>query len=180
MAESTLHLQVGEMRQLFNAMDPAPFRERDIDPNAQAYIVDWAQEVDAREPLTLNVTLSREPATPEATATLGDAVHAFFRERARVKRLEVRRLFRRGRVSLVIGLLFLGGAIALGEFLAGFTSKERYATIIQESLVIGGWVALWRPLEIFLYEWWPMVAEVRLFDRLGKMHVDVIGTERLA
>lgn len=176
MADSTLRLTIGELRQIFNAMDPAPFRERDLDRNAEAYILDWANEVDARAPLALDVTLTREAASPEAGATLRDAVHAFFGERAVAKRREIRRLFRRGRVSLVIGLAFLAGAILLGDFLAGLAPRDRYAVIIQETFVIGGWVALWRPLEIFLYDWWPMVAEARLFDRLGAMRVDVTGT----
>jgi hypothetical protein len=40
--------------------------------------------------------------------------------------------------------------------------------------VIGGWVAMWRPLEVFLYDWWPIRAEARLFDRLSAMAVRVI------
>jgi len=173
--EATLELQLGELKQLFNAMDPAPFRERDLDPNAEAYIIDWAHEVDRREPLALAVTLSREAAPQEAAAMLREAVHGYFKERAAATRMELRRLFRRGRVSLVIGLAFLGAAVLAGEFLAGFASKERYATIIEESFIIGGWVALWRPLEIFLYDWWPILSEARLFDRLGRMRVEVAG-----
>ena len=41
--------------------------------------------------------------------------------------------------------------------------------------MIAGWVALWRPLEIFLYDWWPIRAEARLQDRLAEMDVRVIG-----
>ena len=29
--------------------------------------------------------------------------------------------------------------------------------VVEESLLIFGWVANWRPIEIFLYEWWPVV-----------------------
>ena len=49
----------------------------------------------------------------------------------------------------------------------------RFAEIARESLVIGGWVAMWRPLEIFLYDWWPIRAEARLFERLSAMIVKV-------
>jgi hypothetical protein len=42
--------------------------------------------------------------------------------------------------------------------------------------VIGGWVAMWRPLEIFLYDWWPIVAERKLFDRLSTMPVRITFT----
>jgi hypothetical protein len=52
---------------------------------------------------------------------------------------------------------------------------ERYAALIENSLVIGAWVALWRPLEIFLYDWWPILAEAKLFDRLGAMDVRTVS-----
>jgi hypothetical protein len=155
-------------------MDPAPFRERDLDPNAEEYIVGWGRETRAGEPLGLVVHLSREPVTPENTALLFDAVHSYFRQRAEATRRQLRQLFRVGRVSLVIGLAFLAGAIVLGEFVAGFFGTTSYGGIIQETFVIGGWVALWRPLEIFLYDWWPIRAEAKLFDRLGDMDVRVL------
>ena len=46
--------------------------------------------------------------------------------------------------------------------------------ILRESLVIGGWVAMWRPMEIFLYDWWPIRAEARLADRLAAMPVRIV------
>lgn len=174
-ADAVLELRVGEIRQLFNAMDPAPFRERDLDPNAQAYIVDWGQETRAGARLGLVVRLSREAPSTESAAMLEDAVHAYFRQRADATRQKLRQLFRTGRISLVIGLAFLACAIVVGEFVANLFSRDAYSGIIKESFVIGGWVALWRPLEIFLYDWWPIRAEARLYDRLGEMSVAVFG-----
>jgi len=174
-AYPALDLHVGELRQLFNAMDPAPFRERDLDPNACEYIVGWARELPGDGALGMSVHLSREPATREATGMLRDAVHAYFRQRAKATRRELRQLFRVGRVSLVIGLAFLAAAIAVGELVASFVAKESYGSIIKESFVIGGWVALWRPLEIFLYDWWPIRAQAKLFDRLSEMDVRVLA-----
>ena len=169
-----LELHVGQLRQLFNAMDPAPFRERDLDPNAEDYIISWGRETERHAPLGLVVRLSGEAATPESNAMLSDAVHTFFRQRAVATRGQLRRLLRLGRVSLLIGLAFLAAAIVIGEFIAGFVSKDSYGGFIKETFVIGGWVALWRPLEIFLYDWWPVLSEARLLDRLGNMRVQVV------
>ena len=36
---------------------------------------------------------------------------------------------------------------------------------------------MWGPLDILLYEWWPVRAEVRLYDRLGAMVVEVVNPE---
>ena len=165
-----LDLHLGELRQLFNSLDPAPFRERDLDPKASDYIVDWATEVPAHQPLSLVVHLGAT--TPDA-ATVGEAVREYYHGRAAAKRRELSKLFRVGRISLVIGLVFLGVAIGAGEALAGLLSKGSYAWLLKESLVIGGWVALWRPLEIFLYDWWPLRAQARLYDRLSRMQVSV-------
>jgi hypothetical protein len=63
----------------------------------------------------------------------------------------------------------------MGEALASLFSNEGYATLARESLVIGGWVALWRPAEIFLHDWWPILGEARLFDRLAAMPVMLRG-----
>jgi hypothetical protein len=174
-ARAVLQLHVAEMRQLFNAMDPAPFRERDLDPNAENYIVEWGRETRAGQPLGLAVRLGREPVQAENTALLRDAVRCYFGQRADATRRQLRQLFRVGRISLVIGLAFLAAAIVLGDFIATLMSKDSYGGFIQETFVIGGWVALWRPLEIFLYDWWPIRAEAKLFDRLSAMRVDVVA-----
>ena len=169
-----LELHVAEMRQLFNAMDPAPFRERDLDPNAYTYIVDWGREAPAG-PLDLVVRLSREAATPDDVGMLRDAVHTYFRQRADATRRQLRQLFRVGRISLLIGLAFLALVIGVGEYLSARIDKESYGYLVKESLIIAGWVALWRPLEIFLYDWWPIRAEAKLLDRLSEMTVQVLG-----
>jgi len=173
---SELELYLADSWQLFNSMDPAPFRERDLDPKAAAYIIDWAREAPPRRPLSLVVHLGLESAAADDAAMVSEAVHEYFRRRAIATRRQLRQLFRVGRISLLIGVTFLGVAVAAGEFLAGLVREKSYAWLLKESLVIGGWVALWRPLEIFLYDWWPILAEARLYDRLSEMDVRVLGT----
>ena len=174
-APAVLDLHLGELRQIFDSLDPAPFRQRDLDPKASEYIVDWARESPADRPLAIVVHLSGQPVAAGDGLMLGDAVREFYRGRAAATRQDLSRLFRTGRISLVIGLAFLAMAIVVGEALAALISKESYAGLLQESLIIGGWVALWRPLEIFLYDWWPVRAQARLYDRLAAMKVSLRG-----
>lgn len=170
---TTLRLRLSNLRQLFNSMDPAPFRERDLDVTAAAYIVDWARETPAGPALSLQVEVDKSAASADEASVLKTAVGDFFRRRATAKRREVRQLFRVGRISLVIGLAFVVAAAAAAEWLSGVIPVERYAKLAHESLIIGGWVALWRPMEIFLYDWWPIVKDARLYDRLGRIDVSV-------
>lgn len=170
---SVLELRLADAQHLFDTLDPAPFRERDLDPKAAAYIVEWAQEQPSRAPLALVVHLGRRDVG--AAVPLDDAVHEYFRRRAVAARRRLTRLFRTGRISLAIGLTVLLFAIVVGEHVGGLFSQARYGRLVEESLVIGGWVALWHPMGIFLYEWWPIGAEARLYDRLSTMGVSVFS-----
>lgn len=175
-----LDIRVGDLRQLFNSMDPAPFRERDLDPSAENYIVDWARELRGEAPFALVVRTSREPATADHVAILQQAIHEYFGRSAANARVRLKHLFRRGRWNLLIGVLFVAAANIVGDFAAEFFTAERYGRLVRDSFGIGAWVALWRPIEIFLYDWWPILAESKLYDRLSRMHVSVVSdTARL-
>jgi hypothetical protein len=168
-----IEVHVAELNQLFNAIDPAPFRQRDLDPDAEEFIVGWAREIPAEASLALVVHLDRPAGLPEEPAILRDAIREFFGERARAERRRLRQLFRRGRTSLLIGITFLAVSLLLGDIVAWLLGERRVGEILRESFVIGGWVAMWRPLEVFLYDWWPIRAEARLADRLSAMPVRI-------
>jgi hypothetical protein len=170
-----LKLYLAETRQLFNSLDPAPFRQRDLDPEAAAYIVDWAREAPADVALRLVLHIGGGAPTEDDAAMLRKSVHEYFGRRALVTWRQLRQLFRIGRYSLLIALVFLALVIVVGESIASLISRKGVASLIEDSLVIGGWVALWRPLEIFLYDWWPIRAEAQLFDRLSQMDVRILG-----
>ena len=168
-----IEVRVAELRQLFNAIDPSPFRERDLDPRAEEFIVEWARDLSRNARLALLVHLERSPGQADEAPLLGESIHQYFKQRALGSRRQLRELFRRGRISLVIALAFLGASIAVGDAVASFIPDSRFAELIREGLLIGGWVAMWRPLEVFLYDWWPIRAEAHLFDRLSTMPVRI-------
>jgi len=170
---SVIEVHVGELKQLFNAIDPSPFRDKDLDPKAEEFIVGWAKDLPRNANLALVVDLDREAGLPDEAAVLRDAIHEFFSQRAQAYRRRLRELLRVGRTSLAIGLVTLASAIALGDFLAGLMKGSRIGEIVRESFTIGGWVSMWRPLEIFLYDWWPIRDEARLSDRLAAMPVRI-------
>lgn len=171
--EADIEVRVAELRRLFDAMDPSPFRERDLDPKAAEYIVDSARELPRNASLALLVHLDRSAGSPDEAVLLGDAIRRFFRSRSRATRWQLKRLFRAGRASLLIGLAFLASALAASHFIGLSLPESGFGGLLSESVIIGGWVAMWRPLEIFLYDWWPILAEARLFDRLAAMPVRI-------
>ena len=169
-----IEVHVADLKQMFHSLDPTPFRERDLDPKAEEFIAGWARELESDAPIALIVHVDQDVPPAEHIKTFHNAVREYFSERAAETRRRLRLLFRVGRTSLAIGLLFLAASILLGDLVAAMLSDTRFAGVARESLLIGGWVAMWRPLEVFLYDWWPIRAEARLMDRLSAMAVRVV------
>jgi hypothetical protein len=165
-------LRLRELAQLFNSMDPSPFVERDLDADAEEYIMSWAHELPAGKDLELVIQLAHA-APADRVAGVEDAVRRYFAARATIKRLEFGQLLRRGRLSLIVGSVFLASCLLLGQLVAK-SGAGPVADILREGLTIAGWVAMWRPLEIYLYDWWPLFEERRRLDLLARIKVRIV------
>jgi hypothetical protein len=170
-----VHLR--KLEQLFDSLDHSPFREKDLDPNAEEYIVDSIKELPSKAPCEIVIYLDEPIDIPAASNAVTEAIHIHFSRRAQVFRQNLRQLLRRGSISLGIGLSFLVAFFLLGQVVRRIMGEGQWAFLIRESLLIGGWVAMWKPLEIFLYDWWPIVGERRLYDRLSRIKVQIIPTD---
>jgi hypothetical protein len=164
---------VRELTQIFNAIDPSPFAERDLNDEAERFIVSWARDLPADAPLALTVEVSRAAPLHDPGPPVQEAVHVFFARRAETTSRELRALLRRGRTSLVIGLLFLTACVVASDLATNRVHDAHLAGVLREGLTVAGWVAMWRPMEIFLYSWWPLVGDRRLYQRLSRMPVQV-------
>lgn len=171
-----IEIHLSRLDQLFESLDPSPFWLKDLDPAADEYIVSCARDA-ARGASPMLVIRLDEAASPDARANATSAVHAHFGRREADTRRALRRLFRIGRLSMLIGLAFLGASIAAGRALSGALPASHMAEFISQSLSIGGWVAMWRPLEIFLYDWWPVLRDARMFGRMRAMPVRIDARE---
>lgn len=167
-----IELRLHEVAQLFNSMDPTPFHHKDLDPDAEEFIESWAMEFPPGSRLHITIHLEQTPKEGDPTALVTEAIHNFFEYKAQLKRRELNQLLWQGRTSLVIGLAFLALCLLVADVMAKFTAGT-FLTIVRESLTIGGWVAMWRPMQIFLYEWWPLARRRRIYRSLGHAQIRV-------
>ena len=172
LAAHRIEINLRDINQLFNTMDASPFHEKDLDADAEEFIVSWAQEFPLHDPLVLAIHVSQEGAMRTPDALVETAVHNYFSYRASLSRLEFRRLMRDGRVSLLIGLVFLSLCLVIVGLLHG-TGPETIWLVPREGLIIAGWVAMWRPLQIYLYDWWPVRRRWKVFEKMGHMKIEI-------
>lgn len=167
-----VELNLRDIRQLFNSLDPAPFREKDLDAAAEEYIVSAVRELGLRHASRLVIHVPADGLSSENTASIVGAVRHYFDYRADHAADELKQMLVRGAVSLVIGLAFLFVCLWMRQLVVRGALRPA-DQILAEGLLIIGWVALWRPIEIFLYDWWPIQHRERILSHIAAMPIDV-------
>jgi hypothetical protein len=152
-------------------MDPTPFHHRDLDIDAQEFLESWALEFPQGSHFRIIVHIEKMPKA-DPTPLVAEAIHNYFQYKAVLLKRNLRVLLQEGRASLLIGLCFLALCLFGADALANL-SGNTFLRVLKESLLIGGWVAMWRPMQIFLYDWWPMVRRGRIYSNLGRASVHV-------
>ncbi len=167
-----IELRLDAPQRLFSTLDPAPFRERDLTPEAEEYLVESAAELHRDARLKLSIHLPEAQIEEETERRLVDAVHHYFDYRAGVELRNLQRKLSEGRISLVIGLSFLIACLSARTTL-GDVSSGGWREVLDEGLLISGWVAMWQPIQILLYDWWPIRRRMRLHRRLATMPIEL-------
>jgi hypothetical protein len=166
-----IHLRSPE--QLYNSLDPSPFHERDLDDEAERYIVGSAREVRGAGQLHLVITLPSAACDAPMARQIPHAIKYYFTYRARQARQNLNELLTVGWRFLGIGLTVLALCFLAIQYLNVTETSPAFVRLLEQSLLILGWVANWRPLEIFLYDWLPIRRQVVLLQRIAAAQVTV-------
>lgn len=166
-----MRLSVTHLGALFERLDPAPPAERDLDAHAEQFLVSWARSLPAEAPLRLSIEVHHTPSEPGAARAVQQAVRNHFLAMARLSRIELRALLQEGRIALLIGLSFLACCVTAASTVVQLLPPNPWTDVLRETLTIGGWVAMWRPLQIYLYDWWPLKSREHLYRRMARTKV---------
>lgn len=173
--KTCIDIRLKTAHQLFDGRDPAPFRERDLDEDAVDYIVGAFEDLPAKTAVKIVFWITETPGTPIPTEVIREAVRVFFEgEISRLNR-RLRQHLRTGQFALGGGLVILAVFLALAE-MTRFLGEGTLRQILREGLVIIGWVAMWRPLDVLLYDWLPLSRERKLFARIAGAEIEVTRT----
>jgi hypothetical protein len=170
----TIEINLRTTSQLFNSLDPSPFRDRDLDPEASRFIIEEAEEHPPRQPIRLRIHLPQDDAAQigHELASIPTAVRAHFARLRQSEERLLRRTLREGRHGLAVGAFVVVTLLAGIELARGLLPATQWTTGILESLTILAWVVLWRPAELLLYDWWPIARRLALLRRLETAEVD--------
>ena len=168
---ATIEIRIRSLAQLFEALDPAPLQERALDRSAESYIFACAGKHRPTEPLRLLVHFPESLRAHAADAT--DGIHDHFRRAHAQGERKVRRRMRIAGFALAAA----SGVLAGSFWLRSLLSDVERRTLVQglsEGLLILGWVAMWRPVEILLFEHWESHLDHAMLERLASIPVEFV------
>lgn len=174
-----IEVRLNAVRQLFNTLDPSPFHEKDLDSAAERYLVSAVEELPADAAFKVVVHLPATELATEQAQLLPEAIHNYFAWQTSEVRRRLRSHLREGRDALVMGALFLALCVAISAFV-GSRLTGLLADFLSEGTLIIGWVALWRPVDLFLYAWRPLRRQWRNLERIAGAPVELWSDDRLS
>jgi hypothetical protein len=162
--------------QFLHSLDPLPARNSNLEPDIADYVIDRAADLPAGADLEIVVHLRDYEPSQEKEAAMTRIFHAYFQARADLEMKRKRQSFSDGRQNLMIGIFAWCLCLLtlwLLNYLGGEASLWRF---VRESIVVIGWVLVWKPAEIFLYDWKPFERRKKFVLRLSQAAVKMRAT----
>ncbi|MDO8872775.1 MAG: hypothetical protein Q7V05_08620 [Methanoregula sp.] len=171
-----IEIKLSSILQLFNSFDPSPFHEKELDTAAEHYIIDTVKDFPAKTKLKMIIYLPKELAESEQARKIKPAIRYHFKYRVMDADRKFRSRFRYGRSTMLIGLSFLTIALLARQMVSSM-SHELAAQIFADALLIIGWVAMWEPVTVLLYELWPILQMKKVYQKISGMEIDIVPSK---
>ena len=164
-------LNIGEVLRSPGLVD----RKRKLINEAEEIIVEEAEALKLKSALTIKIHLPLSEL--KYKNEIESAIHMHFCYRKEQSQKKLKRVFHYGWRILLIALTLLAVIFTLSEIALWLMPNSGIARFVHESFIILGWVVLWRPLEVLLYDWFPVKKEIHLYHRLENSNVQFITHE---
>lgn len=163
---------VNNAQQLFDSKDPAPFRDRDLDNDFVKYIFASFSEFSMSTPIKIVVTINDHETEHLDASAVSNAMDNFFAYEIALQMSEIRQFLRRSLFAFAMGVSVLFLSIGVAQSIE-VDSPPGILGVLREGIVIFGWVALWKPLELILFDWYPLVERLRLYKKIKKSEAEI-------
>jgi hypothetical protein len=168
-----IEIRLRKVAQLLDTLDPSPFREGRLAIGAEEYILGKVKDLPKNQPIRIVVYVPADEAARYPSSEISAVITSHFAYCTIAESKWIRELFRTGRRALLIGFATLSVCLFMAWHVSLNLPARPLTRILHESFVILGWVSMWKPVDIFLYEWLPLFRRRTLFNRLSVAEVVV-------
>ncbi|MGV8171062.1 MAG: hypothetical protein ACP5OA_00025 [Candidatus Woesearchaeota archaeon] len=166
-----IEIKIKNINQLFNSLDPSPFLEKDLDDDAFEYIVSSVSEHPLKTKQRIILYLPKTNRKKVSEVEIRRSIHNYFEYKMILAERGIKLKIKEGQFSFLIGIVFLVACTLFSEYVS-LHAHSLGMKIMAEGLLIGGWVAMWKPISDLLYEWWPIWKEKKIFRKISEMEIE--------
>lgn len=173
--EITLHLD--DIQYLF--ADPEPDSEMFV--SGMDYLHSEIKTYSRREKFKVTIVLPQEKVTGGLVDRTREKMKRYCRFKVEENHRELLALRHQGYASLWVGItalvicLVLAAALTLAAKSGINNVLAALLAIAGQGFVVAGWVAMWQPAEILLYDWWPFRQDIRIYNQIADADVVIRG-----
>ena len=172
--KSLIEVRVKNAQQLFDVRDPAPFRERDLDDDFVEYITTSVEEIGHNSNLKIVINIGEKETESIEKTVIKEAIESYLDYQIELKRLHLSKLFRTVRLFLFFGLASLFACLFVARTIEKKFDPDIFFYVTREGFVILGWVAIWKPFELVLFDWYPVFDKIKLLKKLRVCEIDIL------
>ena len=167
-----IKLYLNSIEELFRKNNVSFFHSLKLNEGAEEFIIENALASPRKTSIILKIHIPLNEISRSEEVKIAIRQHFTFCKQKSEKQLT--RTLQLGWRSLLIAIIFLSLMFLLTKVVNRFLPEGGVAMTIEELLIILGWVALWRPADLLLYEWYPHKRNIKLFRRLEQSKVQIV------
>ncbi len=167
-----IEVRVKSTQGLFDHRDPAPFREKDLDEDFVEYVYSAMREFPLSTPIKIIIYIEETETEAISSTAIREAIHAHFSYEISLRRRLTKQYWKRAQLFLLIGLATLALCLGISASLPE-PQNSGTASVVREGFIIFGWVSIWKPIEVILFDWYPPFETLRYYKKLCSTDVAI-------
>jgi hypothetical protein len=146
--------------------------KRLLHPDVEEFIIQEAEKLQPNPELEITIEIIEK--TSFSVNEITSVIHRHFESKCETEKRKISNALKLGSKSLLIAFIFLIIMFLVTRILLNIVPENSLLITLKEVFIILGWVALWRPAELLLYEWRPFKRDAQLFGRLAGCKITVV------
>lgn len=161
-----LEIKVSKYEDLFNSLDPAPLRKRDLDHDFVKYLEDFSDDIPLKYGIQLYIYFPHTQPENNNAERVSTAIKSYYNFMLLDSKKQIHAFQKESALFILVAIMLLFCAFYIGN-----TVKTNYFfKILIEGFNIGGWVFFWEALSILIFK-------IRKIIKKGKMYQRILDAD---
>ncbi|MGA1866642.1 MAG: hypothetical protein ACMUFK_04155 [Thermoplasmatota archaeon] len=165
-----IKISIKNYSDIFNDLDPAPFKKRDIDPDLRVYIEDSSIDIPLKNKISLQFNAPKHVKDDEKEKKVIMGLNTYFQFIIRTFEKDISHGYKKGAIYIACSFILLLSAYYLSSILP----SNFLLVTFMEGLFIGGWVFLWEAIAVFVFKNREIKMKLKRYRRLKEAPVSFI------